>query len=203
VILSVSVRVIPKPERNMTLTFDASQTEALAYLQELRKTNLPITATACLDDQVSIRLSASDQVLQACKTKVKGDELIASSGDSNESDTFWQSIRDHSHAFFNNDRPLWRFSLPPASADVIPLDDSQLLEWGGAQRWIHSNTPANIIRDIAKSHNGHATLFARNHATELDIFPTLEPALFALHQRLKNQMDPQRIFNPNRIYRGL
>ena len=203
VILSVSVRVIPKPEHNMTLTFNASQTEALSYFQALRKTNLPITATAWLNDQGSIRVSASEQVLKSCKNKIKGDEVT-------DGGEFWQGLRDHTHEFFNNNRPLWRFSLPPASPSVIPLDDAQLLEWGGAQRWIHSNTPANIIRDIAKSHNGYATLFNSNsqiethiNLTKMDIFPTLEPALFTLHQRLKNQMDPQEIFNPNRIYRGL
>ena len=203
VILSVSVRVIPKPEHNMTLTFDASQTEALRYFQELRKTNLPITATAWLNDQASIRVSASKQVLKSCKNKIKGDEVT----DARE---FWQGLRDHTHDFFNKNRPLWRFSLPPASPSVIPLDDAQLLEWDGAQRWIHSNTPTNIIQDIAKSHNGYATLFNSNsqiethtNLTKMDIFPTLEPALFTLHQSLKKQMDPQGIFNPNRIYRGL
>ncbi len=203
VILSVSVRVIPQPEQNMTLAFDASQTEALSYFQELRKTNLPITATAWLNDQGLIRVSASEQVLKSCKSKIKGDE-ITNGGD------FWQGLRDHTHEFFNKNRPLWRFSLPPASSSVIPLDDAQLLEWDGAQRWVHSNTPANIIQDIAKPHNGYATLFnsnsrieTHNNLSNMDIFPALEPALLTLHQSLKSQMDPQGIFNPNRIYRGL
>ena len=203
VILSVSVRVIPKPEHNITLRFNASQNETLSYFQALRKTNLPITATAWLNEQGSIRISASEAVLKSCKNKIKGDEVT-------DDENFWLGLRDHTHAFFNDDRPLWRFSLPPALSNVISLDDAQLIEWDGAQRWIHSNTPANIIRDIAKSHNGYATLFnsnlkIKNHTnlTKIDAFPALEPALFTLHQNLKKQMDPQGIFNPNRIYRGL
>jgi glycolate oxidase FAD binding subunit len=203
VILNVSVRLIPKPENNITVSFEASQTEALAYFQGLRKQLLPISATAWVDGKASLRLSASEQVLDACKEKVRGD--LTENGDK-----FWQDVRDHSHKFFTNDKPLWRFSLPPATAEEIQLEGEQLIEWSGAQRWIHSLTPANIIRDIAKSHNGYATLFnsaprqsSHNHQADTEIFTELEPALFTLHKSLKNQMDPQGIFNPNRIYRGL
>jgi len=200
VILNVSIRVIPKPEHNITLAFEASQSEALSYFQDLRKNTLPITATAWLDNTALIRLSASEQVLQSCKEKVKGDERLNADG-------LWQGIRDHTHEFFtdtkNDDKPLWRFSLPPATPEKIQLDGEELIEWGGAQRWIYSNAPANIIRDIAKSQKGYATLFRNPNNENISHFPELEPALFALHKRLKNQMDPQGIFNPSRIYKGL
>ena len=197
VILNVSLRLLPKPEQDMTLRFKATQSEALEYFHTLRKQLLPISATTWLDGKVTIRLSASENVLQACKQKVRGDEVF-------DADDFWQSIRDHSHAFFHDDKPLWRFSVPPATGETTQLDGAQLLEWNGAQRWVHSHAPANIIRDIAKSQKGYATLFnnaADNEGT--DRFPKLEPALFALHKQLKNQMDPQGIFNPGRIYKGL
>jgi len=201
VILNISVRVIPKPEHNITLAFEASQGEALSYFQDLRKNTLPITATTWLDNTALIRLSASEQVLQSCKEKVKGDERL-------NADSFWQGIRDHTHEFFtdnnDNDKPLWRFSLPPATPEKVQLDGNELVEWGGAQRWIHSNAPANIIRDIAKSQKGYATLF-NNAPNDNGVarFPKLEPALFTLHKQLKNQMDPQGIFNPGRIYKEL
>ncbi len=204
VILNVSVRVIPKPEHDITLAFEASQSEALSYLQNLRKNTLPITATAWLDNTVVIRLSASEQVLQSCKERIKGDEHL-------NADSFWRDIRDHTHEFFtnskNDDKPLWRFSLPPATSEKIQIDGKELIEWDGAQRWIYSNAPANIIRGIANSQKGFATLFnnATNSTVDKEIarFPELEPALFSLHKQLKNQMDPHGIFNPNRIYRGL
>ena len=201
VILNISVRVIPKPEHNITLAFEASQSEALSYFQDLRKNTLPITATAWLNNTALIRLSASEQVLQSCKEKVKGDERL-------NADSFWQGVRDHTHEFFtnskNDDKPLWRFSLPPATPEKIQLDGEELIEWSGAQRWIHSNAPANIIRDIAKSQKGYATLFNNAPSDESATrFSELEPALFTLHKQLKNQMDPQGIFNPGRIYKGL
>ena len=205
ILLSVSIRVIPKPECDMTLVFDASQSEALACFQSLRKKLLPITATAWIDDKASIRLSASAQVLQSCQDKVRGD-VIPDTGIANK---FWKDLRDHSHDFFSNDKPLWRFSLPPSTPETLSLDGEQLIEWGGSQRWIHSLTPANIIRDIAKSHKGYATLFnskpstTHNNASDTEVFPTLAPELFALHKHLKDQMDPHGIFNPNRIYQGL
>ncbi|MCF6190043.1 MAG: glycolate oxidase subunit GlcE [Cocleimonas sp.] len=205
VILNISVRVIPKPEQNITMTFEATQSEALSYFQNLRKNTLPITATAWLDNIALIRLSASEQVLQSCKEKVKGDERL-------NADSFWQDIRDHTHEFFtdskNNDKPLWRFSLPPATPAKIQLDGQQLIEWDGAQRWIYSNAPDNIIQGIASSFKGFATHFkdaTSNNAgnKELARFSELDPALFVLHKQLKNKMDPLGIFNPKRIYRGL
>ena len=200
VILDVSVRVIPKPDADMTLAFEATQAEALSYFQDLRKKLLPVSATSWLDGIVAVRLSASEQVLKSCKAKIRGDEQ-------QDSDVFWQSIRDHSHEFFNEDKPLWRFSFPPNTPEISQLEDKPLLEWGGAQRWINSNTPVNIIRHIAESNKGYATLFnsksIQKNTAGIDIFPKLEPALYTLHERLKKQMDPKGIFNPNRIYRGL
>jgi glycolate oxidase FAD binding subunit len=91
--------------------------------------------------------------VQTCKQKINGAELT----DAND---FWQDIRDHRHFFFGrNDKPLWRFSLPPSSDKFVRIDSDQFIEWGGAQRWVHSNAPANIIHSIASSRQGFATLF--------------------------------------------
>ena len=227
VLLSVSIKLLPKPANDITLSFNASQDEALAFFQTLRIEQLPVTASVWYDNQISLRLSASEAILKT--SHVRLDKLLNDKFPTlspvkvdTQSSTFWQEIRDHTHPFFTQtDKPIWRLSLPPATKSISQIDDatsqqmgsqqtgdlksiepSQLIEWGGAQRWIRSRTPANIIQSTAQSHGGYASLFY-NKGLDDETFPTLEPALFKIHQQLKNKMDPHHIFNPNKMYQGL
>ncbi len=197
VILDVSLRLIPKPEHEITLTFEASQEDALAYFQILRKKQQIISATAWFNQQVYLRLSGSENIVEHSAKKLTGEEYSVDK-------QFWENMRDHQHAFFNKDnaKPLWRLSLPPDTPVIQRIDDNLLLEWGGAQRWINSNIPANIIQSIAKKHHGYAVLI-KGELPEIACFPALDPALFKLHKQLKNKMDPKGIFSPGRLYKEL
>jgi glycolate oxidase FAD binding subunit len=85
--------------------------------------------------------------------------------------------------------------VPPTAT---PLNlGSTLLEWRGAQRWIWSTSHAAEIRAKVQAAGGHATAF-RHHRN--DVFHPLAPALAQIHQRLKKEFDPARIFNPGRMY---
>jgi glycolate oxidase FAD binding subunit len=33
------------------------------------------------------------------------------------------------------------------------------VEWGGSQRWVYTNIPVNLIRNIAHKGSGHATVY--------------------------------------------
>ena len=196
VILNVSLRVLPKPSHELTLKLALSQEDALKKCQSLRLEQLPVTATAWFDNALYIRLSASESILESSKQKLNSEEFA-------ESSQLWGSIRDHHHPFFDNrSKPLWRFSLPPAADIISRFDNDQLIEWGGAQRWVHSNAPANIIHSIAEAQKGYATLF-QSTVPNITRFTVLDPALLQLHKSLKMKMDPHGIFNPNRIYQGL
>ncbi len=197
VILEVSLRLLPKPEHELTLRFETSQEDALAYFQILRKKQQIISATAWYDQHAYLRLSGSENMVTHSAKKLSGSEY-------SDGNPFWASIRDHQHPFFKQDtnKPLWRLSLPPATPVIQRVDDKLLLEWGGAQRWIKSNMPANIIHSIASKHGGYATLIKGN-LPEVSCFPALDPALFTLHRQLKNKMDPKGIFNPGRLYKNL
>ena len=52
---------------------------------------------------------------------------------------FWQGLREQSAAYFAGDLPLWRLSLPSV-APPLDLPGAQLVEWGGAQRWLRPVT---------------------------------------------------------------
>lgn len=195
VILNVSLRLLPKPAHDITLGFEASAEQALTFFQDLRIKQLPLTATAWHDNQVYLRLSASQATLDACQEKLQLEKQ--------DIENIWQDIRDHKHDFFNSfDKPLWRLSLPLASENLSAIDAQQFIEWGGAQRWLSSNTPSNIVQNLIAKHGGHATLF-RSNIPDSSVFPPLDPILLKFHKQLKTKMDPQGIFNPNRIYQGL
>ncbi len=200
VILEVSIKVIPKPLVDTTIVLPYSHEEAINYFTSLRTSGLPISASCYVDDQVYIRLSGSKNRISNLLKK----EAWQTNGQVQDNgDAFWQSIRNQTHGFFQqHGKPLWRLSVSPSSPASAQLNTDNLIEWGGGLRWVSSNTPANIVNSIAKKKGGSAILF-RGNIPEVQTFPTPEPALFAIYKRLKHNLDPSRIFNPDRMYKGL
>ena len=88
-----------------------------------------------------------------------------------------------------------------STAAVDDLGGEQLVEWGGALRWLKaaSGGDAARIRAWAKDHGGHATLF-RAADKQAGVFQPLSAPLLAIHQRLKATFDPAGIFNSGRMY---
>ncbi|MCL4111506.1 UNVERIFIED_CONTAM: hypothetical protein GTU68_002290 [Idotea baltica] len=200
VILEVSIRLLPKSKSEITISLEGSQSFALSYFQSIKMQQLPISATAWFNDQTYLRLSGSEQVLTHHLNKISDEMQVRTIDDGLN---FWTEIRDHKHHFFGRmDKPLWRLSLPPASEEITQMNDNQLIEWGGAQRWVNTNTPANIIQSSANSRKGYATLF-NGDIPEVACFPRLDVNLMKLHKQLKRNMDPHGIFNIGRMYVGL
>ncbi|MEY3932170.1 MAG: glycolate oxidase subunit GlcE, partial [Pseudomonadota bacterium] len=86
------------------------------------------------------------------------------------------------------------------------LMDAQCIEWGGGLRWIKTSAPAQQIREIARALGGHATLFRTVHPemrSRIGAFSEISPAIMKIHQRLKQELDPNSIFNPGRLIAGL
>ena len=200
VILEVSIRLLPKPKNEITVSLEGSHSFAIEYFQSLRTQQLPVTATAWFHDQAYLRLSGSEKSLASHLEQIISSKAAIPLDNAIQ---FWSDIKNHKHEFFGRtDKPLWRLSLPPAANEIVQINESQLIEWGGAQRWVYTNTPPNIIHNSANSRNGYATLF-QGDIPETPCFPILEENLLKLHKQLKRNMDPHGIFNPGRIYSGL
>ena len=202
VILSVSLRVLPKPKKEISFVIAATQEESLDYFKQWRMQHLPLSATTWYGDKLYVRLSGTEIALSVAEQYFSS---LASAKLLEGAAMFWEALRDHQHSFFSEiSKPLWRLSLPIGTPVVARFEGDLLVEWDGAQRWVSSNAPANIIRGVAAKHGGHATLFTgKQLLPEVPPFPVLSPELFALHKSLKRKLDPHHIFNPGRLYREL
>jgi len=150
--------------------------------------------------RVFVRLSGARAAVAAARQQLGGESL-----DDEGAAALWRGIRDHRHQFFTTDdpltTPLWRLSLPSTAA-LPQLPDSQLVEWGGALRWLRLDAPARELRALTAGHGGHATLFrgGSGAARAAGAFTPLAAPLAAIHRRLKAEFDPAGIFNCGRLY---
>lgn len=196
-LLEVSLKVLPRPAIERTLCIPTNQPDAIRFMRRCSAEPLPVSATCFLDDQLYIRLSGPESAVRTAHGRLGGD-IIAAGAD------FWESIRNHTHPFFQQgksaEKMLWRLSIQ-ATTPALPLPGKQLIEWGGALRWLltDKDTDATMIRQHATNAGGHATLFYGNNPA-IPVFHPLSPALLRIHQRLKQQFDPAGIFNPQRLY---
>ena len=122
--------------------------------------------------------------------------------------SFWQGLRDQRDEFFGaalaavvGGATLWRLGLPQTAAPIT-LPGEQLVEWGGAQRWLCTMAAAHAVREAAGAARGHATLFAVQDKSA-GVFAPLQSPLDRIHREVKKSFDPSGIFNPGRLYPGL
>jgi len=206
VITEVSLKCVPVPVSEQTRVFELSAADAITRCNQWGGRPLPISATCWHDRRLYVRFSGAEPAIASAARKMGG-ELFASTrvGGAADADEFWASIRDQRHPFFSappSDVSLWRLSVR-SSAPVDAHGDAQLIEWGGALRWVMAAVDAaESLRDSARSHGGHASCF-RGGAAAAGVFQPLSPALATIHQRLKAVFDPAGILNPGRMYAGL
>jgi glycolate oxidase FAD binding subunit len=193
-ILELSLKVLPVPLRTASLRFDLSEIDALTRLNEWAGQPLPISASCWHGGVLTLRLSGAGAAVMAAQQRLGGQ--VSEEG---EADAFWTSLRDQTHDYFSGDN-LWRMSVP-SHASAIILRGEQLIEWGGAQRWlkVDSAAQADSIRRTVAAAGGHATLY-RGGDKSVGVFHPLAPAVAKIHERLKQSFDPAGIFNPGRMY---
>lgn len=190
VLLEVSFKVIPVAQKELTLYRNCSIDTAISTMNEWASRPYPISAGVFDGENLYIRFSGSENAVEASRKKFGGDEL-------SDASNFWLRVKEQQHAFFEGDVPLWRLSLPPASAN-IELAGKTFVDWAGAQRWYKGEASADDIRQAAKMSGGHAVMFRggdRNLA-----FQALDPVVMRLHKNIKQAMDPNNILNPGRMY---
>jgi glycolate dehydrogenase FAD-binding subunit len=194
VLLDITLKVLPLPVYEKTLVFGYQVQDALIKMNQWAGRPLPVSAAVYDGRYLYLRLSGTQGGVESAYRQLGGDLF-------SEGTEFWQDIREHQHAFFHTDKPLWRVSVP-AATPPIDIDGQWLIDWGGAQRWIKTDMAMDKVRESVAMVGGHATVF-RGGQRDGDIFQSLPASLFRLHKNLKAAFDPHGILNPGRVYPDL
>ncbi|MBI3545306.1 MAG: glycolate oxidase subunit GlcE [Gammaproteobacteria bacterium] len=186
VLLDISLKVLPKPEHEITLGFAMPIDLAITAMNTWAALPLPLSAACHMGDTLYIRLSGHEMGVHAAQVKLGGERL-------EKGDEFWRELREHERGFFQDNTPLWRLSVAPGTAP-INLPGKWVVDWGGAQRWLKTNAlPEEIIR-TAKIAGGSAILFRGAKPPTL-FTHDLDAALRKLHRNIKQAFDPFGILN--------
>lgn len=197
VLLEISLKCQPLPKAVATRALDCDADEALAKVNAWAGKPLSLSATCHVSGVLAVRLAGAAPAVEAAGARIGGAVLP-------DGDEVIGGVRDHTHPFFAAaqlpGRVLWRMSVKPTAA-FADLGGEQLIEWGGALRWLVADRglEAGRVRAWAESHGGHATLF-RAADKAAGVFHPLPGPLLQLHRRLKANFDPAGILNPGRLY---
>ena len=203
VIVQVSLKVAPKPVQTCTLEWDLAEDAALQFCHGWRALPLPVSASAWephsgQDARLRLRLSGASAAVNAARVKLGGRVVPA-----DEAARYWEDVREQRLSFFSTPT-LWRVAVAPGTG---PLKlGPTLFEWGGGQRWIAADCDAQHIQDVAARAGGHATLFRFSAGQALPshgVFQPMSPGVHTIVKRLKQEFDPQGLFNPSRLGVGV
>jgi glycolate oxidase FAD binding subunit len=198
-LLELSIKVLPRPAAELTLKFDMNGTDAVRKLNEWAGRPLPVTGSAWRNGTLAVRLGGADAGVKQARNLLGGEVV-----DAVEAERFWAGLREQTDPFFQVIAPkaaLWRLALPSIT-EPLQLPGTQLMEWGGAQRWWITDTDAQTVRMTARQAGGHATLFRAGAQFDrnVGVFAPLATPLMNIHRRLKDVFDPAHIFNRGRLY---
>jgi glycolate oxidase FAD binding subunit len=213
---SVILKVLPKPETEETVVIGARDDAMAVRLMSLAmQSACEVSAAAYVPDQgVYLRLEGiapsvayrRDQLAKALALPI---QVMAA----RSSSATWAAIRDARMFADDPTRPLWRLSVTPSDAPRMieslkfKTDPRYMFDWAGGLIWLElpqsEDAGAAVVRGAMAS--GHATLIRGPEAirASIDVFQPQEAALRALTARVKASFDPNHIFNPGRLYRGI
>lgn len=213
---AIILKVLPRPETEETIVIEGLEdAAAVAAMSLAMQSSCEVAGAAHIPGEGTfLRLEGiapsvayrRDQLAKALGRHV---QVLAARSSAQK----WQAIRDA--RMFANDlaRPLWRLSITPSDAPGLiatlrgRTDFSYCFDWAGGLVWIEvpdsADSGAAMIRGALPS--GHAMLFRAAEAARasLDVFQPQAPALAALSSRIKMAFDPQQLFNPGRMSRGV
>ncbi len=194
VLLDISLKVLPKHAADATCVLEMGEAEAIRKMAEYGRSPVPLVAASHFEGQLYLRFAGAESAVRAACEKTGGKQRDAT-------DILWKDLREHRHAFFTDAEQLLRISVPAATPPLM-LPGSQWIDWGGAQRWLGTESSLEEIQASANAVGGHARLFRGGDPLAERNAP-LAPAVAALHQNLKRAFDPYRVLNIGRLYRDL
>ena len=193
-LMDVSMKVLPRAPHSATRVFEFGAQSALQQMSDWAQKASCISATCWVEGRLFVRLSGSEAAIQASALHMGGDAVEGC-------DTFWRSVREQSHAFFESSPELIRIVVP-ASCPAQSFAADCLFEWGGAQRWLRTDSSIDDVRAAARVAGGFATRF-RTSDRRGEVFEPVPDAQLRLQKSLKAVFDPNAIFNRGRLHAQL
>jgi glycolate oxidase FAD binding subunit len=218
----VSVKVLPRAPHSTTLIFEeASALRAVNALSLATGSPQEVSGAAFVPGELRGGASVFALRLEGVRASVEfrahalrhllADYGVPQSLERDASETFWQSLRDVEMLVEPRETAVWKVSVPPLSgANVLEAmaPARAYLDWAGGLVWLAlepTGAAALRLRAVVAQFGGHATLIRapQNLRAMIDVFEPPASAVTMLAKRLKENFDPERIFNPGRMYAGV
>jgi glycolate oxidase FAD binding subunit len=220
---SVTFKVLPKAASEETLVIeDLSEDAAVAAMCLAMQSSCEISGAAHLPQALAggtaktlLRLEGVPPSIAYRRDKLAG--LLKAKAmhrlEGAASRAQWIAIRDVHPLADQQNRSVWRLSVPPAegarvtSSLPLELEARWFYDWAGGLIWIDlppgADAAAPAIRAAVRE--GHATLIRSSEMIRANVavLQPQAPALGALARRVKTAFDPLGIFNPGRMQEGV
>ena len=232
VITEITLKVLPKPERQATLALRglnpargvAALAAALgspfavsgaAYLPAAAASRVP--ALAWLGGPVAIaRLEDFPSFVAARGDKLRADLAIfgrAEILDQGASEAAWHAVRDAEPLAHDTQAAIWRVCVRPSAgpavaAAVEAAGATWFMDWGGGLVWV-SGPPTEAVHQAvcraAQAGKGTWLLFRAPPSLRASaaVVPPEPAPLARITRNIKAAFDPRGILNPGRIFAGV
>lgn len=222
----VTFRVLPRPERVVTLLWEGLSDEAAVTLlsaalgspfEPMAAAHLPAGIGA---DEARTLLRLENFSASVGYRAAELARLLKAHGrpeliEGRASETLWREVRDAA-VFAGTQEAVWRLSLAPghgpkataAIARAVP-GARWFYDWGGGLVWLavpaEGDAGAAAIRAALKPLGGHATLVRAPDAVRasVPVFEPLAEPLMRVTAGIKKSFDPEGVFEPGRMYAGV
>jgi len=196
VLLEVSFRLLPLPQREVSVRLPMPADEAILHMNQLAGEPLPLSAAAWWEGALYLRLSGSVAGVDAALPRIGGERL-----DPVVASRLWADCAGVPSGLAETQAaaehvPLWRLAVP-ATTRSLAAGGETAIDWCGGLRWLRTDAPADEVRALAASLGGHATAWHGNPARPA--MHPLDPVRLALHRRLFEAFDPHGVFDNGRF----
>jgi glycolate oxidase FAD binding subunit len=213
---SITLKVLPKPETEETLALEGlDDMQAVVTMSLAMQSSCEVSGAAHVPGEATylrlegIAASVAYRRDALARLLARPVHVLAARSSAGK----WKALRDVLPLAGGTGRCVWRLSLTPSEAPGViatlksGLDLRYYFDWAGGLVWLDvpstEDAAAGAIR--AAMGTGHAMLFRAPEAVRAaaDVFQPQPAALAALSARVKAAFDPNQLFNPGRMYRGV
>lgn len=185
VILSASMRVLPRPEREVTVGIECEIEQAITHMKVLGRKPFPVSGSAYLNGVFYLRLSGFEASVAAALRRVGGTQVT-------DGQKLWSSLCDAPHTLLEaDDTPMFRLSLPPATYH-LSVPGKWLIDWGGALRWLKTDVPRSHWQKSVTEVGGRILAWPPRRE---DWLATGEAGIDQLQSRIREAFDPMGLFS--------